>query len=196
MARGEAAFGGNDPDGVDAGDELAALYTHHGAAVRRLCRVLLRNGHEAEDAAQQVFLSAYRSLLSGTVPRHPAAWLATITRNECVLRIQRRMREPLPVGEADETIPDPVMTAAERADLGELWRAIAGLPHKQREALVLRESPGFRTPSWLRRSPYRSRRSSRSWFAHGVRCGAGCNRRTDRSPASSRSWRSATCSRD
>lgn len=143
MARGEAAFGGSDPDGVNARDELAALYTHHGAAVRRLCRVLLRNGHEAEDAAQQVFLSAYRSLLSGTVPRHPAAWLATITRNECVLRIQRRMREPLPVGEADETIPDPVMTAAERADLGELWRAIAGLPHKQREALVLREFSGL-----------------------------------------------------
>ena len=34
-----------------------------------LCRLLLRDHHEAEDAAQQTFVSAYRSLLRGTEPR-------------------------------------------------------------------------------------------------------------------------------
>ena len=36
-----------------------------------LCRLLLRDHHEAEDAAQQTFVSAYRALLRGTEPREP-----------------------------------------------------------------------------------------------------------------------------
>jgi DNA-directed RNA polymerase specialized sigma24 family protein len=56
--------------------------------------MLLRNEHEAEDAAQQTFLAAYRSMRNGVEPRHPAAWLATIARNEWWAAIERRMREP------------------------------------------------------------------------------------------------------
>ncbi|MER3408847.1 MAG: hypothetical protein C4306_01805, partial [Thermoleophilia bacterium] len=74
---------------------LAELYDRHGRTILGLCRLLLRDPAEAEDAAQQTFLSALASLRSGTVPRHPAAWLATIARNECWERIQRRMRQPL-----------------------------------------------------------------------------------------------------
>jgi RNA polymerase sigma-70 factor (ECF subfamily) len=130
-------------DATEAGADLSALYEHHGPTVRGLCRLLLRNGHEAEDAAQQTFLSAYRSMLSGNSPRHPAAWLATIARNECVSRIQRRMREPLAVPDTEEELPDPVSVAAERADLAELWRAIGELPERQRQALLLREFSGL-----------------------------------------------------
>jgi DNA-directed RNA polymerase specialized sigma24 family protein len=60
-----------------------------------LCRVLLRDSYEAEDAAQQTFVNAYRALVAGTTVRDDAAWLATIARNECRARIVRRMREPL-----------------------------------------------------------------------------------------------------
>ena len=108
-----------------------------------LCRMLLRQREEAEDAVQQTFLAAYRSLLSGVEPRHPAAWLATIARNECWGRIQQRTREPLPEGEAAGTFRDPVAAAAARADLAELWRAIGELPVQQREALLLREFSGL-----------------------------------------------------
>jgi DNA-directed RNA polymerase specialized sigma24 family protein len=73
-----------------------------------LCRVLLRHRQEAEDAVQQTFLSAYRSLLNGVEPRYPAAWLATIARNECRGRIEARMREPLGDWEPVSTLPDPV----------------------------------------------------------------------------------------
>jgi RNA polymerase sigma factor (sigma-70 family) len=132
-----------DPGVGDPSADLSELYEHHGPAVRGLCHILLRNRHEAEDAAQQTFLSAYRSMLGGTVPRHPAAWLATIARNECVRRIQRRMREPLPSPEAEDALPDPVAVAAERADLVELWRAIGELPERQRQALLLREFSGL-----------------------------------------------------
>lgn len=119
------------------------LFTRHGAAVLGLCRVLLRQREEAEDAVQQTFLSAYRSLLNGVEPRNPAGWLATIARNECWGRIQQRMREPLAVPDPESTLPDPVAAAAERADLAALWQAIGELPRQQRQALLLREFSGL-----------------------------------------------------
>ena len=108
-----------------------------------LCRVLLRNEHEAEDATQQTFLAAYRSLLNGGEPRHPAAWLATIARNECWSIVARRMREPLGDTEPEGNLPDPVVAATERADLRELWHAIGALPRRQRTAILLREFSGL-----------------------------------------------------
>ena len=122
------------------------LYALHHRMVAGLCRALLRDGGEAEDAAQQVFLSAHRSLLSGAEPREPAAWLATIARNECWARIRGRMREPLASAAADGLAgrEDPVAEAIRRADLAALWRAIRALPKPQREALLLREFGGLR----------------------------------------------------
>lgn len=110
-----------------------------------LCRVLLPSVHEAEDAVQQTFLAAYRSLLNGNEPRHPAAWLATIARNECWAQAQRRNREPVAEGrnELESRLPDPVAAAAARADLAELCRAIGELPRQQRRAFLLREFSGL-----------------------------------------------------
>src|SRR5205823_6250648 len=90
------------PEPGRAGDGAAAacldtLYSRHARMVSALCRLLLREQTEAEDAAQQTFLSAYRALLRGVEPREPAAWLATIARNECRARIRGRMRSPLTV---------------------------------------------------------------------------------------------------
>jgi len=105
--------------------------------------MLLRNRAEAEDAVQQTFLSAYTSLLNGNQPRHPAAWLATIARNECRARIEDGMRRPLGDAEPESTLPDPVAAAAARADLDALWQAIGELPRRQRKALLLREFSGL-----------------------------------------------------
>jgi RNA polymerase sigma-70 factor (ECF subfamily) len=119
------------------------LFEEHGRCVYTLCRHLLRDPHEAEDAAQQTFLSAHRSILGGTTPREPAGWLAAIARNECRGRIHARMAEPLPlavtegVGEAVDDV------ACRRADARELYQAITELPHPQREAVVLRELCGL-----------------------------------------------------
>jgi RNA polymerase sigma factor (sigma-70 family) len=110
-----------------------------------LCHALLRDGAEAEDAAQQVFLAAHRALLNGTTPREPAAWLATIARNECWARIRARMREPLPSDEVDgaASLSDPLAEAIRNADLAALWSAVAELPRRQRDALLLREFGGL-----------------------------------------------------
>ena len=121
------------------------LFGEYGRTVHGLCRALLRDRAEAEDAAQQTFLSAHRALLNGTDPREPAAWLATIARNECWSRIRTRMREPLATEEVDavSSANDPLTEAIRRADLRALWLAIEELPKKQRDALLLREFGGM-----------------------------------------------------
>ncbi len=87
---------------------VAALFDEHASMVLGLCRLLLRDHHEAEDAAQQTFVSAYRSLLRGNEPRDDASWLAAIARNECRARIRKRMRAPIALdGEIVAQLADP-----------------------------------------------------------------------------------------
>jgi hypothetical protein len=83
--------------------------------------------------------------MNGTQPREPAAWLATIARNECWSRISARMREPLAIEQLEtvSTTNDPLAEAIRRADLAALWRAIEALPRQQRDALLLREFGGL-----------------------------------------------------
>jgi RNA polymerase sigma-70 factor (ECF subfamily) len=132
------------PDPGAAGALLARLFEQHGRTVYGLCRLLLRDPDEAEDAAQQTFLSAYRALGSGVVPRDGGAWLATIARNECRNRVRTRMREPL-VLEASllagtESLED---TFARSEQVAELKAALLDLPDKQREAVLLRDIYGL-----------------------------------------------------
>jgi RNA polymerase sigma-70 factor (ECF subfamily) len=133
------------PDHGAAAARTEELYRDHGRLVGGLCRALLRDRAEAEDAAQQAFLAAHRALLNGTTPREPAAWLATIARNECWARIRARMREPLPTDAVDgaAALSDPLAEAIRNADLAALWRAVAELPPQQRDALLLREFGGL-----------------------------------------------------
>src|SRR4029453_5513987 len=96
------------------GDALLADYVqHYRRLIERLCRILLADSGDAEDATQQTFLLAYQSLLSGTRPHNPRAWLCTIARRECWARDHRRRRERLRVvSQAEErTGADPARTA-------------------------------------------------------------------------------------
>src|SRR5581483_6886420 len=131
------------PDGGGVSARVGELYQAHGRMVVRLCRLLLRDTVEAQDAAQQTFLSAQRSLLGGSAPREPAAWLATIARNECLARIRARMREPLSADEPVSELPDPFQAVVRRADVRALRDGLAELAPAQRDAFLLREFAGL-----------------------------------------------------
>ncbi len=126
-----------------AGALVGRLFADHSRMVLGLCRLLLRDPGEAEDAAQQVFLSAYTAVLRGSPPRDEHAWLAAIARNECRARIYGRMREPLALPDLSSDLPDPLAVAIRAADLEAIWVAISTLPRRQRRALVLREVGGL-----------------------------------------------------
>ena len=125
-----------------AGERIAALYEEHGRLVYGVCRLMLRDPVEAEDAAQQTFLSAYRALLGGQEPREPSAWLGTIARNECRTRLRGRRTEPLTL--VCEPIGDELQREVDRHDeIQALCAALAELPPQQRDAIVLREFYGL-----------------------------------------------------
>lgn len=128
-----------------AGTRVARIYERHARAVYGLCRLLLRDPHDAEDAAQAAFLAAHGALLRGNTPRDEGAWITAIARNECRSRIRDRMRAPTLAGDdalaqvvdpgrgPDETITDPG-----------IGRALGALPERQREAVVLHDLFGLR----------------------------------------------------
>lgn len=131
------------PDAGAAGALLGRLFSAHSRMVLGLCRLLLRDPVEAEDAVQQVFLSAQRALVAGVVPRDPPAWLAAIARNECRARIRARVPEPLELPELPADLPDPLASAIRAADLEAVWAALSELPRRQRKAFLLRELGGL-----------------------------------------------------
>jgi RNA polymerase sigma factor (sigma-70 family) len=142
---------GADPRLAQGGPEngtgafASELFQEHSKMVLAVCRVMLPDPVEAEDAMQQTFLRAYRSILTGNEPRRPAVWLATIARNECLDRIRARTREPLaePVTDGTSRTPDALHAAIASEDLRALRRSIRELPTQQRDALVLHEFYGL-----------------------------------------------------
>jgi RNA polymerase sigma factor (sigma-70 family) len=136
--------GGGDPQRRVVGERTGELFERHARMVYGLCRALLRDPTDADDATQATFVSAYKSLLGGNAVREPAAWLATIARNECASRAHARMREPLPLLDGDlGHAPGPEAELDRRAVVEELRHAIGELPDRQREAVVLRDLYGL-----------------------------------------------------
>lgn len=127
-----------------AGARVARLFERHGAMVYGICRLVLRDA-DAEDAAQQSFLSAHRALLAGVKPRDEAAWLATIARNECRTRLRARKHDALPLLEGLVAARSSSHEAAALSEqITELKSALRALPEKQREAVLLRDLYGLK----------------------------------------------------
>ena len=130
---------------TDASARIEELYAAHSQMVLGICRGLLRDRVEADDALQQTFLSAQRALANGSMPRSPESWLATIARNESLARVRARAARPLPVGEPPDSLaePDAHAAAMRHEQVAGLRNALADLPAQQREAILLREVRGF-----------------------------------------------------
>lgn len=77
--------------------------------VYNLAYRMLGNGPEAEDAAQEAFIRAYRHLASYD-PRRPfSTWLFSIASHYCIDRLRRRRIDWLPL---KEEIAEPVRLAS------------------------------------------------------------------------------------
>lgn len=147
------------------GDELARkaqggdrsafeeLVRRHHPQVLALCRSMLGDETEADDAAQEAFLKAWRGLGGFEGGSRFGTWLYRVASNHCLDLLRRRSRtRALSLDELVEregpaferllgSSPGPA-SALEAADLGA--RLLATLPEEQRLALVLRETQGLR----------------------------------------------------
>ena len=118
--------------------------------VYTLARYLLRSPAEAEDAAQECFLRAYRHF--NTFRGGPVKpWLMTILRNVCRDEYSRRQNSKVthgdsflhdndgvqPLWQEPPTTPESEMLRS--LDVETIHRLIRALPEPFREALILRE---------------------------------------------------------
>lgn len=122
------------------------LHRRYGIGVLEYCVRHLRSREEGEDAAQTVFLNAYRSLAKGTEPQYEGAWLFAIAEHVVSNRRRtnsRRLRFEVPVA-ADDLAQLAVEPSPDDApDLTGLVDALSEMPALERRALVLRELRGF-----------------------------------------------------
>jgi len=138
-------------------ESFGVLVERHERRLVRLCQRLLQDPEEARDAAQEVFLKAFRKAGSWKPQGQVYTWLYRIAVNHCLNRLRRRKIVQLfsltgrkssagddetPFDPADEA-PDPAARLAAR----ERWQAtrklIGDLPPGQRAVLVLAKFEGL-----------------------------------------------------
>jgi len=99
---------------------------------------------DAEDALQDVFLSAYRSLRADERPVALRAWLYRVAHNRCIDELRRPAPIPAELPDvAASDLHDPIEQSGRREDLERLVRDLERLPEQQRSALLLRELEGL-----------------------------------------------------
>ncbi len=130
----------------------AVLVDRYKGLVHDLVSRMLGDAVEAEDIAQDAFVKAYLSLRDFRGESKFSTWVCRIALNRCkdVLRKQGRApwtrsgHEDGPqVAEVADDRETPVDSAERREREAALHRALARLPVKYREALVLRHIEGM-----------------------------------------------------
>lgn len=136
-----------------AGDEaaFAMIMRRYNRRLFRTARAILRNDAEAEDALQEAYLQAFRSLPAFRSQSRLSTWLSRIVANEALMRLRRDKRRsevvPLQCSPDREDAMDKVRDETGRgpealAHRGEIRRAlerhIDALPEAYRTVFVLR----------------------------------------------------------
>jgi RNA polymerase sigma-70 factor (ECF subfamily) len=111
----------------------------HQAGVYNAAYRMTGNRQEAEDAAQEAFLRAFRAIQTLDPSRPPGPWFRKIAVNVCLNRLERReplpLEDSLPVPSAD---PLPESQTIEREQNRKIRAALLSLPPRYRAALELR----------------------------------------------------------
>jgi RNA polymerase sigma-70 factor, ECF subfamily len=125
---------------IDAFEELVRRYQ---ASIYRVALRMLGSRADAQDAAQETFVRAWRALPRFRQDSTISTWLYRIVTRRALDRIATR-RTTGTLDEVEvEAGPDPAQAAEDRERLRAVRHAIANLPPEQRAALVLREFEGL-----------------------------------------------------
>jgi RNA polymerase sigma-70 factor (ECF subfamily) len=138
---------------IVAGDRAAfeLLMRRHNRRLYRMARATLRNDAEAEDALQDAYLHAYRSMNQFRGDSQLFTWLSRLVLNECFARLRRsaRRQKVIPIVDApdyiehtdamtthDDDAPDQALARSQVRAL--LERKLDALPKLFRVVFVLR----------------------------------------------------------
>lgn len=137
---------------IRAGDieAYAVLVRKHQARIRSYCLWTLRNAAEADDAAQEVFIKAYRGLGSFRGSAGFSTWIYRIAVNHCRDLVRKaakeRLNESLDAlrerdGEAADALASTEDPMKDRRRM--IQEALDRLPEQYRTILILREAEGL-----------------------------------------------------
>lgn len=159
------------------GDRTAfrTLVDRHYNAVYRLCRSIVRNAEDAEDATQEVFVRAYQALGQYAGRGAFGAWLRRLTVNHCLNRVQSATAKASARGCSLDSMAETLPTSRSEDPEERLLRSEARtkiktelefLPPQQRAALALRllEGLSYEEIADLMGAPVNS---VRSWLHRG-----------------------------
>ena len=131
--------------------EFAQLAEEHSGFVYNVAYRMMGNQHDAEEVAQDAFISAYRARDRFRGDAQPTTWLYRITVNAALMRIRKdKRRKEMTVSE--DAQPDAPSTdwaqspvaSAMNTELGErIQEAINELPEDLQTAVVLRDVQGL-----------------------------------------------------
>ena len=138
-----------DADGSDAelvaryaaGEQSAAraLTERHAPRVFALARRMLADTAEAEDVAQEAMLRLWKVAPEWEDRAAVGTWLYRVASNLCIDRLRkRRPMSGTPVPEVADEAPGALGRLEARDRAAALETALAGLPERQRVAIVLR----------------------------------------------------------
>ena len=145
------AFPG-DPELVErmrAGDPEALRLTveRYQDRIFALIYGIVRDRHEVEDVAQEVFLKVFTRITAFDGRSRFYTWLYRVAANTAKDHVKKRSRRPAVALEEDARIESPAHGPADSAERAEARRqvraAIDELPVRYREVLALRELEGL-----------------------------------------------------
>lgn len=137
-----------------SGDSAAfeCIISRYERRVARLAMKLLGTPDDAQDAAQEVFLRAYKYLHRLNLEKPIEPWLMRMTVNVCrnigrkrKLRLTTFSEAEPPETAADHNSRDPYLGIVEDQERQMLRQALNSLPEKERIAITLRDIEGFST---------------------------------------------------
>jgi len=126
-------------------DAFVQLIGLHDRPLRALAYRLLGDPHQMDDALQEAYLKAFRSLRGFEGRSAFGSWMHRIVYNVCMDQLRQRSSRNgrVSLGVAEELpdpMPDPAEVAAQRVDLA---AALAALPPKLRAAVLMVDAEGM-----------------------------------------------------
>lgn len=126
------------------------LVLHYQDKVLTLCRYLLKNPHDAEDAAQETFVKAFKNIRNYTPDAPFYTWLSRIAVNTChdlqrkhsLLSLFFSDNGQEQIDSQPAHIPDPEQAYQTQQSMQALQAGLKQLSVKLRTVLVLKELEG------------------------------------------------------
>ena len=123
-------------------DAFSELVNAHQIAVYNLCYRMLGDPYEAEDAAQETFIRAYKSMQSYDMKRSFTTWLLSIAAHFCIDQLRKKRLkvtsiEDTPYLEIPDPGPNPEVSLTKREQQNRIKALLDTLSETDRAIVIM-----------------------------------------------------------